>query len=84
MKYKLTDGRPWYKQVVSGIVLSVLICFFTSVIALMLGIAATVTHTAYLEYGIAGILSRVAIVLLGFIAMKIFFSIVDWAFGGNS
>lgn len=83
MKYKLTDGRPWYKQVVSGIVLSALICFFTPMIVLMLVIASTVTHTVYLEYGITGILSRVAIVLLGFIAMKIFFSIIDWAFGGN-
>jgi hypothetical protein len=25
MKYKLTDGRPWYKQVVSGVYLSALV-----------------------------------------------------------
>jgi phosphotransferase system glucose/maltose/N-acetylglucosamine-specific IIC component len=84
MKYKLTDGRPWYKQVISGIVLSALICFSTLVITILLMIGSMVVRDIYLEAGISGILFWAVITPSGILAVKIFFSVIDWAFGDDS
>lgn len=47
MKFIITDGRPWYKQVVSGIIYAACIAFAIPLIATACVIAAVVIGVLY-------------------------------------
>lgn len=53
--FVLTDGRPWYKQVISGILLFIMIAvqiFFTVILAAM---AFIVCYAIYQQMGTSGL-----------------------------
>ena len=79
-EFKFTDGRPWYKQVVSGIFLFITLAFYFAAVT---GVALLIYVMWLYVGGTAALLSKAAIVLgliIAFIVL-LFLSgcIYNWA-----
>lgn len=82
MKFKLTDHRPWYKQVITGIFYC-LDAILYIILAIMTGIVLFAMGSTIYSVGILHIVKFFGLVLVAVFAIMLFIGVLglifDWA-----
>lgn len=73
MKFLLNDGRPWYKQVISGVIYTLLIFCFVAVVCLYT-LAAYMIYLYFKEFIMA-----ILLLLFTILCILLIFTVFTWS-----
>ena len=82
MKFKLTDGRPWYKQVITGVFEAGSLLMVTFVGIILACIVITILQEATWE-GVGTFFKAIGVAVGVFLGLLLLFGIQEWAEGGE-